>query len=64
MSKLDKQKDKLQEMEVTAEQWKECYALENLKPEWKEYNMSKGNRFIGSSEDYSRWTITNRRALK
>ena len=31
----------------TAEQWKECYALKNLKPEWKEWNMSKGNRFIG-----------------
>ena len=48
----------------TAEQWKECYALENLKPEWGGWNMSKGNRFIGSSEDSSRWTITNRRALK
>ena len=31
----------------TGKQWKECYALENLKPEWKEWNMSKGNRFIG-----------------
>ena len=28
-------------------QIKECFALENLKPEWGEWNMSKGNRFIG-----------------
>jgi len=26
---------------------KECFALDNLKPEWGEWNMSKGNRFIG-----------------
>jgi len=33
-------------------QLKECFALSNLKPEWGEWNRSKGNRFIGSSEDY------------
>ena len=29
------------------DQLKECFALENLKPEWREWNQSKGNRFIG-----------------
>ena len=33
-------------------QMKECFALSNLKPEWGEWNRSKGNRFVGSSEDY------------
>ena len=28
-------------------QLKECFALSNLKPEWGNWNMSKGNRFIG-----------------
>ena len=30
MSKLDKQKDKLKEMEVTAEQWKEFEKITNM----------------------------------
>ena len=35
------------------DQLKECYALSNLKPEWKKWNREvKGNRFIGSSEEY------------
>jgi len=34
------------------DQLKECYALSNLKPEWKEWNNWKNNRFIGSSEEY------------
>ena len=34
------------------DQLKECYALSNLKPEWKEWNLWKSNRFIGSSEEY------------
>jgi hypothetical protein len=34
------------------DQLKECYALSNLKPEWKDWNRRKGNRFIGSSEEY------------
>ena len=34
------------------DQLKECFALSNLKPEWGEWNRSKGNRFVGSSEDY------------
>jgi len=29
------------------DQLKECFALDNLKPEWAEWNMSKSNRFIG-----------------
>ena len=29
------------------DQMRECFALDNLKPEWGEWNMSKGNRFIG-----------------
>jgi len=29
------------------DQLKECFALENLKPEWGKWNQSKGNRFIG-----------------
>ena len=29
------------------DQMRECFALDNLKPEWAEWNMSKGNRFIG-----------------
>ena len=29
------------------DQLKECFALSNLKPEWGEWNMSKGNKFIG-----------------
>ena len=32
---------------TSIDQIKECFALENLKPEWGEWNMSKGNRFIG-----------------
>ena len=28
-------------------QLKECFALENLKPEWGDWNRNKGNRFIG-----------------
>jgi len=34
------------------DQMKECFALSNLKPEWGEWNLWKGNRLIGSSEDY------------
>jgi len=37
---------------TSIDQMKECFALSNLKPEWGSWNMSKGNRFIGSSEDY------------
>ena len=37
---------------ISIDQIKECFALDNLKPEWAEWNMSKGNRFIGSSEEY------------
>ena len=37
---------------TSIDQMKECFALNNLKPEWGEWNMSKGNRFAGSSEDY------------
>jgi len=29
------------------DQLKECFALDNLKPEWGDWNMSKGNKFIG-----------------
>ncbi len=32
---------------TSIDQIKECFALDNLKPEWGEWNMSKGNRFIG-----------------
>ena len=32
---------------TSIDQLKECFALENLKPEWGEWNRSKGNRFIG-----------------
>ena len=32
---------------ISIDQIKECFALDNLKPEWAEWNMSKGNRFIG-----------------
>ena len=32
---------------TSEDQIKECFALENLKPEWGGWNMSKGNRFIG-----------------
>ena len=32
---------------TSIDQLRECFALENLKPEWGEWNMSKGNRFIG-----------------
>ena len=32
---------------TSIDQIKECFALSNLKPEWAEWNMSKGNRFIG-----------------
>ena len=32
---------------TTIDQLRECFALENLKPEWGDWNMSKGNRFIG-----------------
>ena len=35
----------------TKDQVKECFALDNLKPEWQEWNLWKSNRFIGSSED-------------
>jgi len=38
---------------TSIDQLKECFALSNLKPEWKDWNRwIKGNRFIGSSEDY------------
>ena len=37
---------------TSIDQMKECFALNNLKPEWGEWNMSKGNRVAGSSEDY------------
>jgi len=37
---------------TSIDQMKECFALNNLKPEWGDWNMSKGNRFIGSSEEY------------
>jgi hypothetical protein len=37
---------------TSIDQIKECFALNNLKPEWGDWNMSKGNRFIGSSEEY------------
>ena len=29
------------------DQMRECFALDNLKPEWGEWNISKGDRFIG-----------------
>ena len=32
---------------TSIDQIPECFALKNLKPEWGEWNMSKGNRFIG-----------------
>ena len=32
---------------TSIDQMRECFALSNLKPEWAEWNMSKGNRFIG-----------------
>ena len=32
---------------TSIDQLKECFALENLKPEWADWNRSKGNRFIG-----------------
>ena len=32
---------------TSIDQLKECFALSNLKPEWGEWNMSKGNKFIG-----------------
>jgi hypothetical protein len=32
---------------TSIDQINECFALDNLKPEWGEWNMSKGNRFIG-----------------
>ncbi len=32
---------------TSIDQMKECFALENLKPEWGEWNIKKGNRFIG-----------------
>ena len=32
---------------TSIDQINECFALDNLKPEWAEWNMSKGNRFIG-----------------
>ena len=32
---------------TSIDQIRECFALDNLKPEWAEWNMSKGNRFIG-----------------
>ena len=47
---------------TSIDQIRECFALSNLKPEWGEWNMSKGNRFIGSSEDYPQG-ITNMEAL-
>jgi len=37
---------------TSIDQLKECYALSNLKPEWKEWNLWKGNRFVGSSEEF------------
>ena len=37
---------------TSIDQIKECFALNNLKPEWGDWNMSKGNRFVGSSEEY------------
>ena len=32
---------------TSIDQLKECFALDNLKPEWGEWNQSKGDRFIG-----------------
>ena len=32
---------------TSEDQMRECFALSNLKPEWGDWNMSKGNRFIG-----------------
>ena len=32
---------------TSIDQINECFALDNLKPEWGEWNMSKGNRFVG-----------------
>jgi hypothetical protein len=32
---------------TSIDQMKECFALDNLKPEWAKWNLSKGNRFIG-----------------
>jgi len=32
---------------TSIDQLKECFALDNLKPEWGSWNMRKGNRFIG-----------------
>jgi hypothetical protein len=32
---------------TSIDQMKECFALENLKPEWAEWNKWKSNRFIG-----------------
>ena len=37
---------------TSIDQIRECFALSNLKPEWGEWNLWKGNRLIGSSEDY------------
>ena len=37
---------------TSIDQMRECFALSNLKPEWGSWNMSKGNRFVGSSEEY------------
>ena len=32
---------------TSIDEMRECFALENLKPEWGDWNMSKGNRWIG-----------------
>jgi hypothetical protein len=37
---------------TSIDQMRECFALSNLKPEWGSWNMSKGNRFVGSSEEF------------
>jgi hypothetical protein len=37
---------------TSIDQMKECFALSNLKPEWKEWNRWKKNRFVGSSEEF------------
>ena len=37
---------------TTVEEMKECFALSNLCPEWKEWNAWKSNRFVGSSEEF------------
>jgi hypothetical protein len=37
---------------TSIDQLRECFALSNLKPEWKDWNIWKNDRFVGSSEEF------------